>query len=179
MSTRWNEAHRASVRAHATDGLAAGARAARNARAALRCIVPCVVLAACASGSATGPRRQILNAPDIARLAPYSSAIRTGNLVFFSGLIGSRPGGGLVEGGIREETRQALENLTAVLRVAGVSKEDVVKCTVFLADIRDYGTMNEVYGEYFRPEPPARSAIGVAGLPAGARVEIECVAAAR
>jgi len=152
---------------------------ATRARPAVRSVIPCLVLAACASGSATGPRKQIMNAPDIARLAPYSSAVRTGNLVFFSGLIGSRSGGGLVEGGIREETRQALENLTAVMRVAGVSKEDVVKCTVFLADIRDYGALNEVYGEFFRPDPPARSAIGVAGLPAGARVEIECVAAAR
>ncbi|MCI0435614.1 MAG: Rid family detoxifying hydrolase [Gemmatimonadetes bacterium] len=137
-------------------------------------------LPACASSGSSGPRKQVLNAPGIARLAPYSSSIRSGDLVFFSGVIGTRPGGGaLIAGGIREETRQTLDNLAAVMSVANVSKEDVVKCTVFLADIRDYAAMNEVYGEFFRPDPPARSAVGVAGLPAGARVEIECVAAAR
>lgn len=136
-----------------------------------------LVMSACTSAS--GPRKQVLNAPNIARLAPYSSAIRTGGLVFFSGVIGSRPGGGLAEGGVQAETRQALENLSGVMAVAGVAKEDIVKCTVFLADIADYGAMNEVYGAFFQPDPPARSAIAVAGLPAGAHVEIECIAAAR
>ncbi len=139
-----------------------------------------LALGACASSPSTGPRRQAMNAADVPRLAPYSSAVRTGNLIFFSGLIGNRPGSGsLIEGGIREETRQALDNLTQVMTVAGVTRQDVVKCTVFLADIRDYSAMNEVYGEFFRPDPPARSAIGVSGLPAGARVEIECIAVAR
>lgn len=136
-----------------------------------------LALAACTSAS--GPRKQVLNSPGIARLAPYSSAIRSGDLIFFSGVIGSRPGGGLAEGGVQAETRQALENLSGVMSVAGVAKEDIVKCTVFLANIEDYAAMNEVYGAFFQPDPPARSAVGVAGLPAGARVEIECLAAAR
>jgi 2-iminobutanoate/2-iminopropanoate deaminase len=140
-----------------------------------------LVLGLLAAGctSAGGPRKQVLNAPNIARLAPYSSAVRSGSLVFFSGVIGSRPGGGLAEGGVQGETRQALENLAGVMNVAGVAKEDIVKCTVFLVDIADYSAMNEVYGAFFQPDPPARSAVAVAALPAGAHVEIECIAAAR
>lgn len=110
-------------------------------------------------------------------LAAYTPAVRANGLIFFSGVIGLRPGTReLVEGGIREETRQALENLENVMDAAGVDRRDVVKCTVFLADIRDYEAMNEVYGRYFDRAPPARSALGVAGLPLGARVEIECIA---
>lgn len=139
-------------------------------------------LAACASGG--GPasaRRQVIAPPGATRLATYSPAIRTGNLIFFSGVIGTRPGTReLIEGGIREETRQALENLSANMAAAGVGAGDLVKCTVFLADIRDYADMNEVYAEFFRNlDPPARSAVGVMGLPAGARVEVECIGTAR
>jgi 2-iminobutanoate/2-iminopropanoate deaminase len=158
-----------------------GNRAGRAGGARPRLIAAAagLLLFSAACTSASGPRKQVLNAPNIARLAPYSSSIRTGDLIFFSGVIGSRPGGGLAEGGVQGQTRQALENLTGVMTVAGVAREDIVKCTVFLADIADYAAMNEVYGAFFQPDPPARSAIGVAGLPAGARVEIECIAAAR
>jgi len=156
-----------------------GARRAGRARPGLIAAAVGLLVLSAACTSASGPRKQVLNAPNIARLAPYSSSIRTGDLIFFSGVIGIQPGGGLAEGGVQGETRQALENLTGVLTVAGVAKEDIVKCTVFLADIADYAAMNEVYGAFFQPDPPARSAIGVAGLPAGARVEIECIAAAR
>jgi 2-iminobutanoate/2-iminopropanoate deaminase len=108
---------------------------------------------------------------------PYTPAVRANGFVFFSGVIGTVPGSrNLIEGGIRGETQQALENLQRAMDAAQVERGDVVKCTVFLADIRDYAEMNEVYGEFFRGAPPARSAIGVSGLPAGARVEIECMA---
>jgi 2-iminobutanoate/2-iminopropanoate deaminase len=111
------------------------------------------------------------------RQAPYSPAVRAGDFVFFSGVIGSQPGGrGLAEGGIRGQTQQALDNLENTMRAAGVERADLVKCTVFLANIGDYGEMNQVYGAFFGDTPPARSAIGVAGLPAGAAVEIECIA---
>lgn len=108
---------------------------------------------------------------------PYTPAVRANGFVFFSGVIGTVPGQRvLIEGGVQEETRQALENLERAMDAADVERGDVVKCTVFLADIRDYAAMNEVYGEFFRDAPPARSAVGVSGLPAGARVEIECIA---
>jgi len=114
------------------------------------------------------------------RQAPYTPAVRAGGFVFFSGVIGSRPGGGgLAEGGIRGQTQQALDNLENNMRAAGVERADLVKCTVFLANIADYGEMNQVYGPFFGNTPPARSAIAVAGLPAGAAVEIECIAKAR
>lgn len=140
-----------------------------------------IPVTACASGGAAGgPRKQAITPPGATRLATYSTAVRSGNLLFFSGVIGTRPGSReLVEGGVREEVRQALDNLTASLAAAGVAARDLVKCTVFLADIRDYAAMNEVYAAFFEGmDPPARSAVGVAGLPAGARVEIECIAAA-
>ena len=113
------------------------------------------------------------------RLAMYSPGVRSGEFIFFSGQIGSRPGGGGLPATVEEQTQQALSNLERLLEQAGVTKADLVKCTVFLADIRDYGAMNRVYGEFFGGSPPARSAVGVAGLPASARVEVECIARAR
>ena len=107
---------------------------------------------------------------------PFSEAVRVGNMLYLSGKIGSVPGEGLVEGGIQPETRQVMENIKAVLERHGSSMERVVKCTVFLADIAEWGQMNEVYKTYFPTNPPARSALGASGLAAGARVEIECIA---
>jgi 2-iminobutanoate/2-iminopropanoate deaminase len=131
---------------------------------------------ACASASAAS--REVIGASGATRLAPYSPGVRAGDLIFLSGQVGVRPGArDLVTGGIAAETRQALENVRATLRDADLDLRDVVKCTVFLADIRDYDAMNVVYAEFFPTDPPARSAIGVAGLPLGARVEIECLAA--
>ncbi|MGD8456878.1 MAG: RidA family protein [Anaerolineales bacterium] len=110
-------------------------------------------------------------------LAPYSPGIRAGNLVFTSGQIALDPATGkLVEGGIEAEARQALNNLKAVLEAAGSNLDKVVKVTVFLNDINDYGAVNEVYGTFFTKDPPARSAFQVANLPAGALIEIEAVA---
>jgi len=110
-------------------------------------------------------------------LAPYSPGIRLGDLVFTSGQVGLDPATGkLVEGGVKAEARQALENLKKILQAAGTSMENAVKVTVFLSDMGDYGEVNAVYGEYFTADPPARSAVEVGGLPIGALVEIEAVA---
>ncbi len=101
-------------------------------------------------------------------------------LVYTSGQVGLDPvKGELVAGGIKPETRRVLENLAAVLRGAGLTLADVVKTTVFIADMQDFAAMNEVYGEAFGGSPPARTTIAAAGLPRNARVEIECVAVGR
>ncbi len=137
-----------------------------------------VLLTACASaGAGGGAGREVIGTAG--GRAPYVPGIRTGDLVFLSGQIGTVPGQGLAEGGVEAETAQALANVDRLLGEAGLTRGDVVKCTVFLADIRDYGAMNRVYGEFFGGSPPARSAFAVAGLPASARVEIECIARAR
>ena len=107
---------------------------------------------------------------------PFSSAVRVGNLLFMSGQLGIVPGTSkLAEGGIQGETRQTLDNIKRVVEQFGSSMDKVVKCTVFLADIAEWGAMNEVYKTYF-PNPPARSALGSSGLALDARVEIECIA---
>ncbi len=108
---------------------------------------------------------------------PFSDAVRVGNLLFLSGSIGVIPGTmKLAPGGITGETRQTMENIKATLEKYGSSLGEVVKCTVFLADIADWSAMNEVYTEYFPVKPPARSALGANGLALGARTEIECIA---
>ena len=110
-------------------------------------------------------------------IGPYSQAIRTGGLVFCSGQIPiDTATGEFVEGGVAEQTDQVLKNLGAVLKAAGTSLEKVVKTTVFLADMNDFGAMNEVYGKYFSSNKPARPTVQAARLPRDARVEIECVA---
>lgn len=109
---------------------------------------------------------------------PFSEAVRVGDLLYLSGQIGNRPGTlELVPGGIGPETRQALTNIREVLERHGSSLAQVVKCTVFLADIGEWPEMNEVYVTFFSDRPPARSALGASGLALGARVEIECMAA--
>jgi 2-iminobutanoate/2-iminopropanoate deaminase len=108
--------------------------------------------------------------------APYNQAIRAGDLVFVAGQLGLVPGGGLVAGGIAEQTEQVMRNLAAILEAAGTSLDGLVKTTVFLADLGDFAAMNEVYAQHVGDRPPARSTIEVAGLPSGALVEIEAVA---
>ena len=101
-------------------------------------------------------------------------------MVFTSGQVGIDPATGeLVEGGVREQATRVLANLTSVLRGAGLTLGDVVKTTVYLADMSDFAAMNEIYGAAFGAVPPARTTIAAAGLPKGARVEIECVALGR
>ena len=114
-----------------------------------------------------------------AAIGPYSQAIRVGNLVYTSGQIPIDPAtGAFVEGGIREQTRQSLTNVRAILAEAGLAMSDVVKTTVFMADMNDFAEMNAVYAEFFAEPYPARSAVAVKTLPKGALVEIEVVAEA-
>ena len=109
--------------------------------------------------------------------APYSQAIAAGGLVFTAGQVGIDPATGkLVEGGIQAETHRVFANLRAVLEGAGSGLDQLLKTTVFLADLGDFGAMNEVYAGYVGERPPARSAFQVAALPGGASVEIEAVA---
>jgi reactive intermediate/imine deaminase len=108
--------------------------------------------------------------------ALFSPAVRVGNLLFLSGQIGTDTANRLVAGGLQAEARQALNNVKATLERYGSSMDRVAKCTVFLADIKDYADFNEIYASYFRARKPARSAIAGSGLALGARVEVECIA---
>jgi len=111
---------------------------------------------------------------------PYSQAIAAGGFVFCAGQVGVDPAtGALVEGGIEAQAERVLRNLGAVLDAAGLSFDDVVKTTCFLADIGDFGTFNAVYARFFGATPPARSTFAVAALPLGARVEVEAIAVRR
>ncbi|XP_022660136.1 uncharacterized protein LOC111249929 isoform X1 [Varroa destructor] len=113
-------------------------------------------------------------------IGPYSHAIKSGNMVYTSGQVGSHPDTrALVDGGITPETRQALKNLKRILEHAGSSMAEVVKCTIFIADMKEFVDMNRVYAEFFPSDPPARSCVQVARLPMDARVEIEAIAIAR
>jgi 2-iminobutanoate/2-iminopropanoate deaminase len=110
-------------------------------------------------------------------MGPYSQAVLVDNVLYCSGQVAIDPSEGhLIEGGLDDEADQVLRNLGAVLAAAGMDYEDVVKCTVYVVDMRDYALVNEVYARYFSEEPPARETVEVAALPAGARVEISCIA---
>ena len=112
-----------------------------------------------------------------AAIGPYSQAIKVGNLVYTSGQIPIDPAtGSFVEGDIKEQTRQSLTNVKAILEEAGLTMKNVVKTTVFMADMNDFADMNAVYAEFFAEPYPARSAVAVKTLPKGALVEIEVVA---
>ena len=112
-----------------------------------------------------------------AAIGPYSQAIQVGNLVYTSGQIPIDPATGtFIEGGIKEQTRQSLSNVRAILEEAGLSMANVVKTTVFIADMADFAEMNAVYAEFFADPYPARSAVAAKSLPKGALVEIEVVA---
>jgi 2-iminobutanoate/2-iminopropanoate deaminase len=114
-----------------------------------------------------------------AAIGPYSQAVRAGGFIFASGQIPFDPRtGAMVEGGIAEQTEQVMRNLSAVLDAAGTDLGSVVKTTVFLADMDDFAAMNEVYGRYFKDNPPARATVQAARLPRDARVEIEVIALA-
>ena len=112
-----------------------------------------------------------------AAVGPYSQALKTGDMVFASGQIPLDPKTGeIVAGDIQDQTRQALNNLKAVLFAAGTSLNKVVKTTVFITDMGKFAAMNEVYSEFFKAEPPARSCVQVGALPRGAEVEVEAIA---
>jgi 2-iminobutanoate/2-iminopropanoate deaminase len=115
------------------------------------------------------------NAPEA--VGPYSQAIRDGELLFCSGQVALDPGSGdLVGSSVADQTRRAMDNLAEVLKAGGATFDDVVKVTAFLMDMNDFAEFNEVYAEYFTSSPPARATVQVAGLPKGARVEVECIA---
>ena len=108
---------------------------------------------------------------------PFSDAVIVDNMIYLSGVIGNKPGTfELVEGGIRAETRQTMENIKTALEANGATMSDIIKCTVFIADINQWNIFNEEYIKYFPGKKPARSALGANGLAVGASVEVECIA---
>jgi len=139
-----------------------------------------LVLAATLASSACATTRrapEYLAAPS-GPVRPFSPAVRSNGLLFLAGQLGTDSAGRLVAGGIQPETRQAMENIRSLLTRSGSSLDRVVKCTVFLADMREWAAMNEVYVTFFAADRrPARTAAGANGLALGGRVEIECIAA--
>jgi 2-iminobutanoate/2-iminopropanoate deaminase len=132
------------------------------------------LLGACASAHPAPEFLTVAGAP----VRPFSRAVRTNGMVYLAGQLGTDSAGKVVTGGIQPQTRQALENIRAVLLRSGSSMDKVVKCTVFLADMKEWAAMNEVYVTFFDPaRRPARSAFGTTGLALDGRVEIECIAA--
>src|SRR3989440_2170911 len=123
-------------------------------------------------------RKKIIPTEEAPRASgPYPQAVRAGNFVFASGQIPIDPATGeFVPGGIAEQTEQVLKNLTALFAAAGVGLDQIVKTTVFLADMNDFTAMNEVYGKFFSEAPPARATVQAARLPRDAKVEIEAIA---
>jgi 2-iminobutanoate/2-iminopropanoate deaminase len=114
-----------------------------------------------------------------AAIGPYSQAVRSGNFLFCSGQIPLDPKSGqIVPGDIAAQTRRVLDNIGALLKAEGLTFENIVKTTIFLTDLGDFQTVNEVYGAYFKQQPPARSTVQVSALPKGAKVEIEALAVA-
>jgi 2-iminobutanoate/2-iminopropanoate deaminase len=114
-----------------------------------------------------------------AAIGPYSQAIRSGSLLFCAGQIPLDPATGqIVSGDIAEQTRRVLENIAALLKAEHLNFEHVVKTTIFLVSMEDFQSVNEVYANYFRENPPARSTVAVSALPKGAKVEIEVIAVA-
>ena len=124
------------------------------------------------------PKKHVATKQAPTPIGPYSQGVIAGGLLFVSGQIPIDPATDkLVEGDIKVQTEQVLKNILAVLKEAKMGPENVVKATVFLADIADFPEMNEVYGKYMGKEPPARSTIQAAALPKGARIEIDVIAA--
>ena len=144
---------------------------------ATRRLARAAVLALALAGCASARRAPEFLAAPAGPVRPFSPAVRANGFLFLAGQLGTDGAGQLVPGGVQPETRQAMENIGAVLRRAGSSFDRVVKCTVFLADMREWAAMNEVYVTFFAANRrPARSAMGASGLALDARVEIECIA---
>jgi len=122
-------------------------------------------------------RRTVMTDRAPAAIGPYSQAVASGDLVICSGQIPLDPvSGELVSGDIGAETRRVMDNLAAVLQAAGCGMADVLRCTIYLVDLADFGAVNEAYGAYFPQAPPARACVQVSALPKGARVEIDAIA---
>ena len=124
------------------------------------------------------PMKKVVSTQDApAAIGPYSQAIRAGTMMFCSGQIPLDPKTGqIVSGGIDAQTTRVCENITAVLKAEGLSFANIVKTTIFLTDLGDFQTVNEIYGSYFTQQPPARSTVQVPALPKGANIEIEVIA---
>ena len=124
--------------------------------------------------------KKIISTSDApAAIGPYSQGVRLGSTIYLSGQIPLDPKSGqIVAGGIDAQTKRVMENIGAVLRAEGLTFENVAKTTIFLADLADFQTVNEIYGSYFKQAPPARSTVQVAALPKSARVEIDVIAVA-
>jgi len=121
--------------------------------------------------------REVVHTDDApAAVGPYSQAVKTDNMVFTAGQIGLDPSNGNMREGLEDQTRQVLANLEAVLRAAGTDMAHIVKTTIFLTDMADFGAVNAIYAGAFDAAPPARSTVAVAALPLGAAVEIEAIA---
>lgn len=146
---------------------------------AFRCAaVASIVLLGNSPLAAADREPEFLNSPEAAqRGLPFSEAVRAGDFLFLAGQVGDDPKTGrVVPGGIKAEARQTLQHIRSVLERNGSSLKDVVKCTVFLADIKEWPAFNEVYREFFSAPFPARSAFAASGLALDARVELECIA---
>ena len=124
------------------------------------------------------PKKEVIQTDKAAApVGPYSQAIQCGDTGYVAGEKGIDPATGTIaEGGIVAETRQTLDNVQAILGEAGLSMDDAVRSVVYMTDLNEFGTMNEVYAEYFKVQPPPRTTVGVTSLPAGAHVEIEVTA---
>ena len=144
----------------------------------------CAAMATMAGGDAARaadkPAIEYLNSGKVLpNTLPFSEAVKVGNLLYLSGQLGIMPGSmKLVPGGIKEEARQTMENIKTSLEAHGYKMSDLIKCTVMLADMSEWATFNDVYKTFFPGHFPARSAFGANGLALGARVEVECIAAA-
>ena len=124
-------------------------------------------------------KKQVQTSAAPAAIGPYSQAIQAGGFIFYSGQIPLNPeSGNIVAGGIVEQTRQVMANMRAMLHASGREFSDIVKTTIYLTDLADFATVNEIYGECFTEVPPARACVQVAALPKGSEVEIEWVAVA-
>ncbi|MGF1544594.1 MAG: RidA family protein [Parvularculaceae bacterium] len=138
-------------------------------------IIRAAILALAATGALAAPQRY--NAPGLPESAPFSSAVVVGETIYLAGHLGRDPATGeLAKGGVAGETRQTLDNMARTLAGLGAALSDVVSCTAFLADMKDYAAFNGAYVESFPGPKPARATVAVAGLALDARVEIQCVA---
>lgn len=144
-------------------------------RSLTRSILLACTLGACAHHRRGARASEYVPAPGPVK-RPFSELVRVGRMLYLSGQLGTDSAGHLASGGIQGETRQALENIKDVLEANGSSMDNVVKCTVMLADIKDWPAMNEVYVTYFPNHLPARSAFATNGLALGGHIELECMA---